>query len=167
MILGLQWSRVVKLPADFTGLELGEPLLFQGISYAFFGAVPDGFSVNLHPMAMAAWFGLLVTAMNLMPVGQLDGGHVSYAVFGRKSNYITLAALACIVALAFVAHSWIIWALLLVVLLRVFGYQHPPTWDEQVPLDRARLAIALLTLLIFVACFTPTPIQPYELVRPR
>jgi membrane-associated protease RseP (regulator of RpoE activity) len=167
MVLGLQMSRVAKLPADFVGLELGEPLLFQAMSYLFFGTIPDGASVNLHPMAMAAWFGLLVTALNLMPVGQLDGGHISYAVFGRTSSYITLAALACIGALAFVAYSWIVWALLLIVLLRVFGHHHPPTWDEHMPLDRARLVVAAITLLIFAACFTPTPIQPYELVRPR
>jgi membrane-associated protease RseP (regulator of RpoE activity) len=118
-------------------------------------------------MAMAAWFGLLVTAMNLMPVGQLDGGHISYAVFGRRSSHITLVALAGIVGLAMFAYSWIVWAVLLVVLLRLFGRHHPPTWDEHVPLDRVRLGLALLTLLIFVACFTPAPIQPYELVRPR
>jgi membrane-associated protease RseP (regulator of RpoE activity) len=168
MIWGLSMSRVVPLPADFVGLELGEPLLFKGISYLFFGAVPTGYSVNLHPMAMAAWFGLLVTAMNLMPVGQLDGGHISYAVFGRHSSRITLGALAGIVILAvFFSYSWVVWAILLVVLLRVFGWEHPPTWDDEVPLDRGRLIVAGLTLLIFVACFTPTPIQPYELVRPR
>jgi membrane-associated protease RseP (regulator of RpoE activity) len=167
MIAGLMMSRVVRLPADFVGLELGEPLLFKAVSFAVFGSIADGWSVNLHPMAMAAWFGLLVTAMNLMPVGQLDGGHISYAVFGRRSSHITLVALAGIVGLAMFAYSWIVWAVLLVVLLRVFGRHHPPTWDEHVPLDRVRLGLALLTLLIFVACFTPTPIQPYELVRPR
>lgn len=167
MVLGLQLSRVAKLPADFVGLELGEPLLFQGISYVIFGSVADGYSVNLHPMAMAAWFGLLVTAMNLMPVGQLDGGHISYAVFGRRSSHITLGALVLIVGLAVLSYSWIVWAVLLLVMLRVFGRHHPPTWDEDVPLDRTRLIVAAITLLIFVACFTPTPIQPYELVRPR
>lgn len=167
MAWGLSMSRVVPLPADFVGFELGEPLLFQAISYGLFGSIPDGQSVNLHPMAMAAWFGLLVTALNLMPLGQLDGGHISYAVFGRKSSYITLGALGVIVVLALVSSSWIVWALLLVVLLYVFGRHHPPTWDESVPLDRARIAVAVLTLLIFIACFTPTPIEPYELVRPR
>ncbi len=167
MVLGLQLSRVVKLPADFAGLELGEPLLFQGISYLLFGAIPDGYSVNLHPMAMAAWFGLLVTAMNLMPVGQLDGGHIAYAVFGHRSSHITLGALVLVAGLAFYSTSWIVWAVLLVVMLRVFGRHHPPTWDEDVPLDRTRVLVAVITLLIFVACFTPAPIEPYELVRPR
>jgi membrane-associated protease RseP (regulator of RpoE activity) len=167
MVLGLQLSRVVKLPADFVGLELGEPLLFQGISVLLFGAIPDGYSVNLHPMAMAAWFGLLVTALNLMPVGQLDGGHIAYAVFGRRSSHITLGAIGIVAGLAFYSTSWIVWAVLLVVMLRVFGRHHPPTWDEDVPLDRARVIVAVITLLIFVACFTPAPIEPYELVRPR
>ena len=167
MTLGLQLSRVVKLPADFVGLELGEPLLFQGITHLLFGTIPDGYSVNLHPMAMAAWFGLLVTAMNLMPVGQLDGGHIAYAVFGRRSGQITIGALVAIGGLALMTYSWIVWALLLVVMLRLFGWRHPPTWDEDVPMGRGRLIVAAITLLIFVACFTPTPIQPYELVRPR
>jgi membrane-associated protease RseP (regulator of RpoE activity) len=167
MALGLQLSRVARLPADFVGLELGEPLLFQGISYLLFGSVPDGYSVNLHPMAMAAWFGLLVTAMNLMPVGQLDGGHIAYAVFGRLSSHITLGALVVILGLAAFSYSWIVWAVLLLVMLRVFGRHHPPTWDEDVPIGRGRVIVAAVTLLIFVACFTPTPIQPYELVRPR
>lgn len=167
MVLGLQLSRVVPLPANFVGLELGEPLLFQGISYLLHGAIPQGQSVNLHPMAMAAWFGLLVTALNLMPVGQLDGGHISYAVFGRKSSHITLAAIVVIGGLAVLSYSWVVWALLLLVMLRLFGRHHPPTWDEDVPIGRGRLALAVVALLIFVACFTPTPIQPYELVKPR
>ena len=159
-------SRVVELPADFVGLELGEPLLFKAVSFAVFGAIPDGWSVNLHPMAMAAWFGLLVTAMNLMPVGQLDGGHISYAVFGRVQLHHPGRARLHRRARVFRV-LMDLWAVLLVVLLRLFGRHHPPTWDEHVPLDRVRLGLALLTLLIFVACFTPAPIQPYELVRPR
>ncbi len=70
-------SHVVQLPADFSGFELGEPLLFKLVSWLIWGSVPDGYSLVLHPMAFAAWFGLLATALNLFPVGQLDGGHIS------------------------------------------------------------------------------------------
>ena len=75
-------------------LELGEPLLFKLASWLLWGTPPDGYSLNMHPMAFAAWFGLLATALNLFPIGQLDGGHISYAVLGpRCSTYVTLAML--------------------------------------------------------------------------
>ena len=170
LIAGVMMSRVVRLPADFGGpgaYELGEPLLLKAVVYLMFGPIPDGWSVNLHPMAWAAWFGLLMTAINLMPIAQLDGGHISYAVFGRRSSYITLLAFGCVVVMAFFAASWILWSILLAAMLWFFGWHHPPTWDEHVPLDRVRLGVAILTALIFIACFTPEPIQPYDLVRPR
>lgn len=167
MIVGLAMSRVVKLPASFVGLELGEPLLFKGIAWLIWGPVPDGYSLNLHPMAFAAWFGLLATALNLFPVGQLDGGHLTYSVFGRKSTYVTLATLVVAIGLTFVSASWIVWTGLMILMLLVFGPSHPPTVDEHVPLDTRRRWIAFAALLIFIACFTPSPIQPYELIRPR
>ena len=168
MITGLMMSRVVRLPADFVGFELGEPLLFQAASRLVFGTIPEGWALNLHPMAMAAWFGMLVTALNLLPVMQLDGGHIAYATFGRKSSYISLGTVAALVVLlAFVSYSWAPWVVLLLVMMKVFGLHHPATSDEHVPLDRGRLVVAVVTLLILVACFTPAPIEVYELIRPR
>ena len=67
-------------------VELGEPLLFKAVAWLTFGSVPEGYTINMHPMAFAAWFGLLATALNLFPIGQLDGGHISYAVLGRNST---------------------------------------------------------------------------------
>ena len=85
LFLGLAMSHVVRLPADTSNLlELGEPLLFKLASWLLWGTQPDGYSLNMHPMAFAAWFGLLATALNLFPIGQLDGGHISYAVLGRR-----------------------------------------------------------------------------------
>src|SRR5258708_37012345 len=101
-------SNVVKLPANFVGLELGEPLLFKFASWMFWGSPPDGYSLNLHPVAFAAWFGLLATALNLFPIGQLDGGHISYSVLGPRSTYVTFAMLAVAVILSFFSHSWIV-----------------------------------------------------------
>jgi membrane-associated protease RseP (regulator of RpoE activity) len=167
LLVGLHASRVVRLPGDFVGFELGEPLLFQAAARVIKGPVPDGYSLNLHPMAMAAWFGMLMTAINLFPFGQLDGGHVSYAVLGRRSYVVTLVCLAVAVGLAFSAQSWIVWAVLLAVMLLVLGPHHPPVLDEHVPLSRGRLVVALIVIAIFVACFTPVPIEPYELIRPR
>ncbi len=167
MFIGIALSRVVRLPPNFVGFELGEPLLFKGVSYLIWGHVPDGYSLNLHPMAFAAWFGLLATALNLFPIGQLDGGHISYAVLGRRSTFITLGTIAIAIVLTFFSLSWMVWTVLMIVMLFVFGPRHPTTIDEHVPLDRTRLIIAAVAALIFIACFTPAPIEPYELIRPR
>lgn len=167
MVIGLSMSRVAKLPPDFVGFELGEPLLFKLVAWVLYGPIPDGSSLNLHPMAFAAWFGLLATALNLFPIGQLDGGHITYAVFGRRATAVTYGALGVAVALTFVSLSWLIWTALLIVMLFVFGPRHPRTVDEHVPLDRPRLVVAVIALVIFVACFTPAPIEPFELIRPR
>jgi len=162
---GLAMSRVVRLPPDFTGFSLGEPLLFQLASKLLWGTPPDGYSLNLHPVAFAAWFGLLATALNLFPIGQLDGGHISYAVLGRRSTTVTLVAIGVALFLTYFSTSWLVWTLLLVAMLVKFGPRHPPTFDEHVPLDRTRLILALVALAIFVVCFTPAPIEPMELIR--
>ncbi len=164
LLVGMSLSRVTALPADTRGfLELGEPLLFKAVAWLFWGTQPEGYSINLHPMAFAAWFGLLATALNLFPIGQLDGGHISYAVFGRKSTLVTLATVACLVGLTFVSSSWVVWTVLTVVMLITFGPRHPPTMDEDIPLDRTRLWLAVGALLMFVVCFTPAPIQIFNL----
>jgi membrane-associated protease RseP (regulator of RpoE activity) len=150
------------LPSDPSELmELGEPLLFRFASWLVWGHVPDGFSINMHPVAFAAWFGLLATALNLFPIGQLDGGHVSYAVLGRRSTIVTLVMVAVAVGLTFVSSSWIAWTILLVLMLVTIGPRHPRTLDEEVPLDRGRLFLALVALVMLIVCFTPAPIEPF------
>ena len=164
LLVGMSLSRVTALPADTRGfLELGEPLLFKAAAWLFWGTPPEGYSINLHPMAFAAWFGLLATALNLFPIGQLDGGHISYAVFGRKSTLVTLATVACLVGLTFVSISWLVWTVLTVVMLISFGPRHPRTMDEDIPLDRTRLWLAAVAVFMFIICFTPAPIEVFSL----
>jgi membrane-associated protease RseP (regulator of RpoE activity) len=110
-------------------------------------------------VAWAAWFGMLATAMNLLPVGQLDGGHISYAVLGRRSTYVTFAMLGVAVLLIGLSPAWLFWILLMVLMLGVFGLRHPPTSDEYVPLDRSRLILAVFAVAMFILCFTPAPIR--------
>jgi membrane-associated protease RseP (regulator of RpoE activity) len=165
LFIGLSMSRVVRIPADFPGLELGEPLLFKAAAWMLWGPTPDGYSLNLHPVAFAAWFGLLATSLNLFPIGQLDGGHISYAVLGRRSTYVTLAMIGVAVGLTYFSTSWLVWTLLMIGMLIMFGPRHPRVFDEHVPLDRTRLWLALAALAMFVLCFTPAPIQPIELLR--
>ena len=165
LALGLSLSRVVPLPDDFVGFTLGEPLLFQFVAWLIWGSAPEGYTLNLHPVGLAAWFGLLVTAINLFPIAQLDGGHISYATLGSRSTAVTLGTTVVIIVLAaFVSLSWAFWALMMVVMLIGFGAKHPPTLDDHVPLDDRRRWIAFGTLVIFVLCFTPAPIEVTDLI---
>jgi membrane-associated protease RseP (regulator of RpoE activity) len=163
LLVGASMSRLVELPTDGAVEFFGEPLLVQFAIWLNFGSRPEGYDVIFHPMAFAAWFGLLATALNLFPIGQLDGGHISYAVLGRKSTIVTLASVATVIALTFLSLSWILWAALMVVMLLAFGPRHPRTFDEDVPLDPARKWLAAFALLIFVLCFTPVPLSIIEL----
>jgi membrane-associated protease RseP (regulator of RpoE activity) len=168
LLVGMGLSNVSRLPPDLQGfVELGEPLLFKAIAWLYWGTPPEGYSINMHPMAFAAWFGLLATALNLFPIGQLDGGHISYAVLGRWSTMVTLATVGVLVGLTFVSSSWLVWTVLTVVMLVAFGPRHPRTFDEDVPLDRSRLWLALAALVMFIICFTPAPIEPFDLVTGR
>jgi membrane-associated protease RseP (regulator of RpoE activity) len=165
LLVGMGLSRVTALPGNTNGfVELGEPLLFKAVAWLYWGTPPDGYSINMHPMAFAAWFGMLATALNLFPIGQLDGGHISYAVLGRKSTIVTLGTVGALIALTFVSTSWLVWTALTVVMLLTFGPRHPRTIDEHVPLDKARLWLALFALVMFVVCFTPAPVEPLDLV---
>ncbi len=166
LLIGISMSRVVVFPADTEGMSLGEPLLFQLVSKLLWGTPPEGYTLNLHPVAFAGWFGLLATALNLFPIGQLDGGHISYAVLGRKSSHLTLVMIAGAVILTLrVSSSWLVWTVMVIAMLAVFGRHHPSTFDEDVPLDRTRTMLALAALVVFVLCFTPAPIQPLDLIR--
>jgi membrane-associated protease RseP (regulator of RpoE activity) len=166
LIIGMGMSRVTPLPPDTSGfVELGEPLLFRGVAWLFWGTPPEGYSINMHPMAFAAWFGLLATALNLFPIGQLDGGHISYAVLGRRSTFVTLGTVGGLIGLTFVSSSWLVWTVLTVVMLLAFGPRHPRTVDEDVPLDPARRWLAAGALIMFIVCFTPAPIEPFDFVR--
>jgi membrane-associated protease RseP (regulator of RpoE activity) len=118
----------------------------------------------MHPMAFAAWFGMLATSLNLFPIGQLDGGHISYAVLGRRSTAVTLVMVLCLLGLTFVSTSWILWTVLTVGMLVVFGPRHPRTVDEEMPLDMSRLLLAAFAVVMFALCFTPAPIQAAALV---
>ncbi|HEY3043275.1 MAG TPA: site-2 protease family protein [Vicinamibacterales bacterium] len=165
LFIGISMSHVVRIPPNFVGFNLGEPLLFKLVSKLLWGTIPDAYSLNMHPMAFAAWFGLLATALNLFPVGQLDGGHISYAVLGRRSTYVTIGTLLIAMVLAFFYSSWVVWTGLMIVMLYMFGPRHPRVFDEHIPLDRTRLILALIAVAMFVLCFTPAPIEPTELLR--
>jgi len=113
--------------------------------------------IYLHPVGFAAWFGFLVTALNLLPAAQLDGGHVTYALFRGRHRQISLGVVALLVPLAiFYWWVWGLWIVLLVVVLRLY---HPPTLDDSIPLRPRHFALGLIALVMLVLCFTPVPIS--------
>jgi membrane-associated protease RseP (regulator of RpoE activity) len=151
--LGIREATVGPFRPD-AGLFLGEPLLFGWIARVVHGPLADGQTLIMGPLGLAAWFGLLVTALNLMPIGQLDGGHATYALFQSHAHRISRVASWVCVALIYFGPSWILWA----ILVRVLGRRHPPTRDDELPVGSARVAVGALTLLVFVVCFVPDPI---------
>jgi membrane-associated protease RseP (regulator of RpoE activity) len=163
VIFGLQISEVRPLEPMEGGLVLGDSLLFAALIRMVLGVGADEATILLHPVALAGWFGLLVTCLNLLPVGQLDGGHVAYAVFGRRHRWISLAVLTTLVVLGVGGWwGWLFWAFMLLVL----GIGHPRPWDPHTPLDRPRLVGAALTLAILVLTFMPEPLAFVEPVPP-
>ena len=162
LFLGMMLSRVEQLPLDRSNLsELGEPLLFRFAAWLTFGNVADGYSINMHPVGFAAWFGLLATALNLFPIGQLDGGHISYAVLGRRSTIVTMLMIGVAIGLCFVSTSWMVWTGLLVVMTLALGPHHPPTLHDEEPIGKVRLVIAAIAMVILALCFTPVPLAEF------
>ena len=159
LFVGMALSNVIRVPAHMEGWSLGEPLLFKFASWIVFGRVADGYSVNMHPMVFAAWFGMLATAWNLLPFSQLDGGHLAYATVGDSSRYVSLVTVAGAVVMAFVSYSWIAMTLMMVAMLVFLGPRHPRVVYEYEPLARGRIGLAILAIVMFVVCFTPVPID--------
>jgi membrane-associated protease RseP (regulator of RpoE activity) len=146
-------------PMSTGELWFGEPLLFQLVSYLRFGPIPDGLAVGAHPMAMAAWWGMLATSLNLLPFGQLDGGHIIYALFGRRAAKISMVTLGVTLLLTLRSMSWIAMTIMMLVMAFFLGFKHPPIGNESEALDPGRKLLAACALIIFILCFTPVPIE--------
>jgi membrane-associated protease RseP (regulator of RpoE activity) len=133
----------------------GDNVLLRLFERAFLGPRPPGMDVLAHPFVIAGWLGSLVTMLNLFPVGQLDAGHLTYALFGNTARAIGAGALLLLAALALlVSFTWVAW--LLVVLL-VVGVKHPPVTFPEEPLGAARGWLCVATLVVAVLCFLPAP----------
>ncbi len=166
LFFGLSLSTVIPAPTEGSLVMLGEPLLFRWAAELVFGTLREGYSLNIHPMVFAAWFGMLATALNLLPFGQLDGGHITYATLGRWATPISIATVMTAVAMnVLVSPSWAFMTLMMVAMLVLLGPRHPRVIYEYEPLGPGRKALAVLALVILVICFTPVPIEPYDLIR--
>lgn len=153
LLVGLGLS-VLKPSSGLTGIPLGESLLYRAAEYVVFGDVPKGVDVVLHPVAIAGWIGLLVTALNLLPSGQLDGGHVAYALFGARYAKVARAVPFVLLPMGYFWGGWVIWA----VLLFFLGTRHPEPVFAEMPLSRGRRLVGLVAGTLFVLCFTPSPV---------
>ncbi len=186
IVIGIKLSTIIQNTDSSIehGLTLGSPLIFSFIADSIVGKIPEGYDLLLHPVAFAGWIGLFVTALNLIPAGQLDGGHITYAIFSnkwhRRASILIIIVLLIFgigtqpIAQYFQSYfdgttfsnykdlvifegwgGWVWWALLLTFL----GTKHPPTLYDEVRLDGRRKFLSLVALLVFIGCFTPMPIR--------
>lgn len=154
--IGLRESAIV--PVDEVGsdaLRLGNSLLFSFLTDISVGEIAEGHELVLGPMAYAGWAGLFVTALNLLPVGQLDGGHIVYAILGERSHMVYRGALAGVVLITVITRfpGWLVIGLLAFLLAR----RHPLPMDEVTPLDTTRRALGMAAMLLFILAFIPVP----------
>lgn len=167
LVLGMAFSRIAPFAPSADTISFGEPLLFRLLAAIFFGPVPDGSVLVLHPVGFAAWVGLLVTALNLVPLGQLDGGHVAYALLGRRARFLSFVMIGVLAVMGVFFHvTW----LLIAGLLLFFEFRsklrlnHPPVVDETAPLGWKRRVLSVVVILIFVLSFIPDPVKGAGLI---
>ena len=149
-------------------IGLGSPLLFSGLAALAGPTAASGQTILLSPVAFAGWVGLFITAFNLFPIGQLDGGHIVYALFGDKHQFIGRITYLLLLVMGLYGILSLIWDwpqgwpgwLVLAFFLSFFGRNHPDPYDPTIPLDRKRRFVGYLCLLIFAICFAPVPFRP-------
>ncbi len=153
-VVGLSYSSIVPVSETKGGLGLGDSILFSLLSRLVVGTPPASSDILLHPVAFAGWIGLFVTSLNLIPIGQLDGGHIAYAFLGERHRILSVTLVITLLILGLLSwEMWALWGALMIVL----GLRHPPVIYWEVPLDRKRRIMGFLALLIFIVTFMPSP----------
>ncbi len=162
LVIGISSSTLIPKGSIGADLAFGEPLLFRWVGSAVLGYATDKQDMLADPIALAAWFGLLVTSLNLFPVWQLDGGHITYALFGReRQRRITIGATAFLVFISFLGWpipSYLVFAVLLLILGMRSHFYHPPTMSEAEKPGFARVILGIFALWILLVTFIPVPI---------
>ncbi len=157
-IVGISLSTVIDSGQSVEHLvSLGDSILFSLISRLIHGPLPEGKDILLHPIGFAGWAGLFVTALNLLPMGQLDGGHIVYALFRRKSTLIYRTIFVAFAAFAIFNNTqWLFFLALVLFLIRL---KHPPTLDEDLPIGQKRFLFGIVALIFFAITFPPVPFK--------
>lgn len=167
MVIGVSLSPVLTLSGSY--FQEGNTLLYAAIKFFWHGVIPAGSDVQLHPMAFAAWFGFFMTAMNLLPIGQLDGGHITSALVPSYHHKISLffhwaLLLSPLVLYWFAGFDGLVWgffALVIRILMKGIGPEHPPV-ERAEPLSLGRKAIGALSMVFFLLLMTPIPMRQVE-----
>lgn len=155
-VMGLYYSEIIQITTFKGGVSLGDSILFSLLAKIIFNIDPEKYDILLHPIAFAGWIGLFITSINLLPVGQLDGGHIAYALFGEKQVWIARLIIILLFILGLTYwEGWIMWALLLLII----GHKHPPVVYPEIQLDRKRRLTGILSFLIFIVTFIPVPFK--------
>jgi len=150
--VGTMLSRVGPVIHSGELLRFGDPLLTRLMHWIVFPGIPS-YNIYVHPVARAAWVGLFATSLNLLPIGQLDGGHILYSFIGEKHRALSRALIVALLPLGyFYWLGWVLWA----VILFFLGMKHPLVFDP-LPLDRTRRVLGFVALVIFILCFIPNP----------
>jgi membrane-associated protease RseP (regulator of RpoE activity) len=162
--IGISHSQLIPKGSLGTGaLIFGEPIVFRLFGALALGYSPHTHDMIAHPIAMAAWVGILATSLNLLPIWQLDGGHICYAILGRslqkKISIISVILLILLSLLSLPIPAYLLFALLLLIIGLRLRFYHPPTLMEEEKLGSKRFCVGLLALLILIVCFTPVPIS--------
>ncbi|MFB3776562.1 MAG: site-2 protease family protein [Bryobacteraceae bacterium] len=152
-IVGIAGSRVVPGIAAMGDLQFGTPALFWLLQTVLHPGV-DFADLSLHPIARAAWVGVFATALNLLPIGQLDGGHIMYAFFPARHRLLSMMFTLALVPLGLLYWPWLLWA----VVLFFFGLRHPAIYDSGDP-GRQRRMLGVAALVIFLLCFMLAPVE--------
>ncbi len=151
-IWGIMHSRIIP-EQGAGGLYLGDPLLFNILIKILLPDIPEGYTVAIHPVAFAGWIGFFVTAMNLLPFSQLDGGHIIYALLGEKSHTLSLILFPVLIMMGFLWPGWFLWGFLLL----IFGLRHPPPMDNFTPLEKKDKIIGIICMIVLILTFHPVP----------
>ena len=157
LVVGLLLSEVIEKNDIQGALILGDSILMKILTWITHPGLSKAQDIMLHPVAFAGWIGLLVTMLNLLPIGQLDGGHIAYAMLGEKQIIIGKLAFILLIPLSFLSINWFIWGILLLILMR--SVKHPPIQDIHVPLSYKDKQIGYACLIIFLLCFIPAPFK--------
>jgi len=154
LIWGLRHSQVIE-KASSSGIKLGDSILMKLLTLSLFPDLGSTEDVILHPVAFAGWIGLLVTMLNLLPIGQLDGGHIAYALLGERFNILAKYVLLLLIPMSYFSLNWLVWGLLILLLMRTT--KHPPIYNIEDPLTNREKWIGATSLAIFILCFIPAP----------
>ena len=157
LVIGLLLSEVIEKKDIQGAIILGDSILMKVLTFITHPGLLESQDIMLHPIAFAGWIGLLVTMLNLLPIGQLDGGHIAYAMLGEKQDIIGKLAFLLLIPLSFFSINWLIWGILLLLLMR--SVKHPPIQDIHVPLSYKDKRIGYACLIIFILCFIPAPFK--------